>query len=347
MFGQQQASTGKTVYGNGSFAPNRGQVSAQGAQGYLKRSLNNKRPQFQTPGINPGGFNGNEGRRVGAMRIGNDGQSDTRGGVAQAAMQRAQSMMHPGQTPGTKPTPPIFNHEGPKPPVPPGSNGGGQQVPQVKIGDNGQIELPYDSGYSQQVYGDLADFNNQLMGLQQGQQQQALQYQQGLRDENQGFQHQQIQDLGSNAGAGTAFSSRYATDVGNTFGSHQNAVNGLDSANNLYNQQVTAQRANIQDNFNQELQAAAAARAANADSKAGTLGYGDGKGNGGAGGHRSDNPHNGNGGGKGGKGNGGKGNNHSGGGKQTPGTKPGEGSGSGHQIHIHINDHPRPPKRGK
>jgi hypothetical protein len=275
MFGNIKALTGKRVYGSGGYAPNRGRVSAMGNQGYVRRSLTQ-----QTRAAN---MHGSEGYQVGATRFGNDGQSDTRSGLAQAALGRMV------QTPGTKPirpgqfpapNPPMNQTPGTKPNRPGGRHGGqgnGRHPGRVIIGKNGQMRLPYDGDYSDQVMADLADFNDQLQQLQIGSQQQSAAYSQGLRDEGQAFGQQKIGDLGTNSGAGMAFSSRYATDVANTAQTHQGNVNALTMQNDQYNQQVAAQRAAIQDQFNRELQAAALQRARTAGTKAGSLGYGHGR----------------------------------------------------------------------
>lgn len=282
MYGAQQSLTGKRVYGSGSFAPTRGQVSAQGAQGYLRRNLAQRAKKAIMP--RPG-FNGIEGNRVGAMRIGADGKSDTRSGVASAALARLKQTPGTkpglpgghGQTPGINPTGPGGGpmHDGGPVTTTPGSGGnGGNTPPTVTINQSGQMELPYDSQYSAELYSSLNDFNNQLMQLQIAQQQQQAQYAQQMRDEGIAYGQQQISDLATNAGAGTAFSSRYATDVGHTSGQHQNNVSDLTGGNAQYAQQVAAQKAAIQDAFNQQLQQAAAERASNAAADAGNLGYG-------------------------------------------------------------------------
>ena len=65
---------GRKVYGQGSYAPTRGQVSAAGAQGYLQREIN--KPKKLYPGVST---------------FGNDGQSDTRSGIVAQALARRQS----------------------------------------------------------------------------------------------------------------------------------------------------------------------------------------------------------------------------------------------------------------
>ena len=69
MVSQPQASRGRTVYSGGSFAPTKGPVSAQGAQGYIQRSIRQ----------------GNAGLWGGSSKWGRDGKSDTRSGVAPVA----------------------------------------------------------------------------------------------------------------------------------------------------------------------------------------------------------------------------------------------------------------------
>lgn len=62
--------TGKRVYNGVSQSPNRGQVSAKGAQGYIKRELRKK-------------------QKSGVLRqVGSDGKSDSRSAVAALALKR-------------------------------------------------------------------------------------------------------------------------------------------------------------------------------------------------------------------------------------------------------------------
>ena len=70
MAGFNQAQTGNRVYGAGGRAPNMGQVSAKGAQGYLAREQRKSRNGAVT------------------RPIGSDGKSDSRSGVAANALKR-------------------------------------------------------------------------------------------------------------------------------------------------------------------------------------------------------------------------------------------------------------------
>lgn len=69
----RKAQTGKRVYRGVSQSPNMGQVSAKGAQGYIKRELKKK-------------------ARSGIVRqIGSDGKSDSRSAVAAMALRRMRT----------------------------------------------------------------------------------------------------------------------------------------------------------------------------------------------------------------------------------------------------------------
>lgn len=263
MFSPNQAQTGKRVYASGGFAPNRGRVSAQGNQGYVRRSLTQQTRQAN--------MHGNEGQAVGATRFGNDGRSDTRSGLARAALNRGAQHQNAGRAPvgqgpahgggggmghggGGQHHGGGGQHQGNG-----GGNGGnaGTPVPRVTIGANGQMQLPYDSSYGQGLYTSLGTFNDSLMALQGQDQQQAAQYGQAVRDENLGYQQQKISDLAGNAGRGMAFTSKYATDVGQTASGHNTAIQDLDAGNAQYLAQSATQRQSYQDQFNQQLAAAA------------------------------------------------------------------------------------------
>lgn len=70
MVSMRTAQTGKRVYRGVGQSPNMGQVSAKGAQGYIKRELRKK-------------------ARAGIVRqVGGDGKSDSRSAVAARALRR-------------------------------------------------------------------------------------------------------------------------------------------------------------------------------------------------------------------------------------------------------------------
>lgn len=92
-FSRQQAQVGKRIYGGVTQAPNQGQVSAAGAQGYIQRELKNK----AAAGVQ--------------RRVGGDGKSDNRSAVAAQALNRKASWGPRGNYPGQKP-PPVRGQQG-------------------------------------------------------------------------------------------------------------------------------------------------------------------------------------------------------------------------------------------
>lgn len=253
MFSTQQAQTGNRVYGGTSQAPNRGQVSAAGAQGYIKRELRNK-------------------KRAGVQRrIGGDGQSDNRSAVAAQALKRTQQ---------TKKV--IFNNEGrpitthtdtthtdntPPPPAPPPPT-------QVQVSADGILQLPYDQSFGTEQLAAINDANDKLLGLKVEGDQHAMQYGQGRRDIDSAYSSLKNQTLNENAASGTAFSSRYGTAVANNAGQYANQLGDLELENANFNQNRSFQTSAIQSSLNQQLAALAQQYADSLNDQAGTLGYG-------------------------------------------------------------------------
>lgn len=75
----RKALVGNRVYGGVRNSPNKGQVSAKGAQGYLKRELAKRRPGPMGPVQVKNSIVRPKGR---------DGKSDSRSGVAAHALRR-------------------------------------------------------------------------------------------------------------------------------------------------------------------------------------------------------------------------------------------------------------------
>ena len=73
-----KAMTGNRVYRGAGQSPNTGQVSAQGAQGYIQREMRNKQQVA----------NGRQMGNITPRPVGSDGQSDNRSTVAAQALQR-------------------------------------------------------------------------------------------------------------------------------------------------------------------------------------------------------------------------------------------------------------------
>lgn len=264
----QQFSRGRAVYSQGSYAPTRGQVSAQGAQGYLKRELNK-----------PG--------KAGVSQWGKDGQSDTRSGMAKAALDRKNAANN-GRPQLGGPRPPIKNPQvgqpggpsggqseggtapstgGPKPPAQP-------PQPVVEIGENGQLKLPYNQEFSEGVLGALQESNSSLLDIQNQQQQQALQYMQSNRDADVDYTNLKRSTLSDNAGRGTAFSSGYGLAVGNNANAYNTMKNDLATQHTMANSNFDLQRAGIYDSFNDTLRQGALAYGNSLTEQAGNLGYG-------------------------------------------------------------------------
>lgn len=80
--------TGNRVYKGGVTAPNKGPVSAKGAQGYVKRELRSKLTDRKRTLAKPGG--GMIQRPVVSPK-GSDGASDRRSKVAAMALQRMKA----------------------------------------------------------------------------------------------------------------------------------------------------------------------------------------------------------------------------------------------------------------
>lgn len=277
----EQFSRGRAVYAGGSYAPTRGQVSAKGAQGYLKRELN-KNTRVQTP-------------HPGSSQWGKDGQSDTRSGIAKAALKRKDKAAwgpQPGSgNPGTGGTrPPIKNEQvgqpgGPTNPT--GNEGGGSAggggtggatapppEPTVVVNEAGQLQLPYSAEWGEGVLGALQESNQGLLELQSQQQQQALDYMKSTRNLDTQYTDLKRDTLSDNAGRGTAFSSAYGTAVGRNANQYNTMKNDLISENALANTGFDLQRAGIYDAFNDTLRQAALRFAEDTSNQAGELGYG-------------------------------------------------------------------------
>lgn len=266
----QQFSRGRVAYGSGSYAPTRGQVSAQGAQGYLKRELRKNTKQ-------------------GVSSYGGDGMSDTRSGVAAAALRlKNKGGASWGATNSGKPqTPnPGRTYELPdesgmgdwRKDQPgggtPATGGGNPETPNVQIGANGQLELPYNANWNSTVLSSLGDYNSQLLDLQTQRQQQALDFMNQNRQADQDYTNLKRDTLSQSAGAGTAFSSGYGLAVGNNANAYNTFKNQLASQNALANNSFDLQQSSIVDNFNNILRQGALGLADETAQNAGSLGFG-------------------------------------------------------------------------
>lgn len=257
---------GKKVYGNGSYAPTRGRVSAQGAMGYLQREINKPNAPQKL-------FNG-------VSTFGRDGQSDTRSGVAAGMLANRGGMMKAGTGPvrNPGPTPPpstedgTTNQQGPSNPGPnspepnpqPGGTGSGNggpvgappfspPNPTIEIGADGILQLPYDAEWSQSVLDAMSSMNSQLMDLNFSSQEQAMEYGRANRDADIEYTGVKRGTLGANSQGGTAFSSQYGNAVGQNATAYGNYKNDLLMDNNLFKTRTDYERLAIQNAFNEML----------------------------------------------------------------------------------------------
>lgn len=251
-----QAQTGNVVYGAGGTAPNRGQVSAAGAQGYIQRELNNQ-------------------AKAGVVsQKGADGLSDRRSTVAAQSLNRMKQN-GAGSVSGLQ-----------KSKLP---SGGGAQTPdqlgikqpskpagttEIKITEDGQLQLPYTNTMSAGALEALEYQQQALMELNLQGQQQSAQYaeQHRLIDENERLDRRD--NLNRNAASGTAFSSQYARDVDNTSRQYTQERADLELANTGWQNEQATRRAAIEASVNRILNMSAYDNVNELAEDAGNHGYG-------------------------------------------------------------------------
>lgn len=245
---------GKTAYSNGSTAPNRGPVSAQGAKGYLQRELAKKRNQVQQGPYSK-------------QPVGRDGQSDRRSGVA-ANMKKntkagaLKSGKIGGGVPGrTDPKLAAAGGSGAK--APSTYQDFYVEPPKVVVGPTGTINIPISQQFSDDVLAALGDYNAQLLDLASQEQQYSLEYNNAMTQTNRNYGDQQRFTLNDNSSRGVAFSSGYTQAVGRDAENYQTNVNTLNQGYANFQNSIAAGRANIQDVFNRLLQSSARQNAEN------------------------------------------------------------------------------------
>ena len=265
MVNTPTALKGRNVYGSGSYAPTKGRVSAAGAQGYLQRSIRNG------TGVTPLG---------GVRRVGSDGQSDTRSGVAASANARRQaqagkSAQNAYSNQGRQPGKGGVNHAAQV------AQQQAQQAamtqsatPSVTVNANGQLELPYSQEWSAEILQGMGDYNQELAALQGDQQQEGLEYNQSVRNEGINYTNAARTSLNTSAGGGTAFSSAYGVQASNDANAHQNQLNDLLAQQQAQHTAVETQKTALVSAFKDMLRQGALGNADTLAQSAGTLGYG-------------------------------------------------------------------------
>lgn len=242
---------GKRVYRMSSHAPNRGTLKPGG---YLKREM----------------------KKQGVSKIGGDGMSDTRSGLAKAALAKQKfptsSRPVPGKAKGLvgkaqgqlgasgKPAT-MFNHQ-------PFKN------PKVTATADGTLKLPFDYEFSSAALQAAQAANAKLLEMQTQSQNQAQSYLANMRNAQSGYGQQKKASLNNYAGRGTAFSSGYGQQVGSDATAYNNQVNDLNAQNTIFNNSMTSGRNQIQADLNDFLRQQAMAQGVKLDGQAGTLGYG-------------------------------------------------------------------------
>lgn len=252
-----QALTGNRVYGGHTQSPNRGAVSARGAQGYVRREMVKNR------GI--------------ATPVGSDGQSDSRSTVASRALSRQQALTAaPSGGPKTLPS----EAGNPGSPLPdkgaPVGSAPAPAKPVIQVTADGQLQLPYTDTMAQAGLTAYNESAAALLDLQQQQQQQNMQYATASRDlaENQKLDNRDI--LNSNASGGTAFSSQFVRQRNLSDRDYSRQQGDLTSQNAAFNQAAIARQAAIVEAFNRMLQSGAYDNVNELAQDAGNLGFGQG-----------------------------------------------------------------------
>lgn len=266
MASLQRAQTGNRVYGGVGQSPNRGQVSARGAQGYLQRELGNR---------NQGGVRN---------PVGRDGKSDSRSGVASRALNQgfASNGGRPqagGKKPGGNKAK-LPGAKGTKPTVATPLEQASQQViappppPQIKVNDQGLLELPYSQNMSSGALKAFTDGNEELVGLQAEEQAMQLEAMQGRRDANTQYGQLKTQTLAGNSTGGTAFSSMHSQQIAGNATAYSNTLGDISKKEADFNQNASARRAAIQSSLAMQLASGAQEYGDELGDEAGTLGFG-------------------------------------------------------------------------
>lgn len=231
--------------------------------------------------------------------VGRDGESDSRSGVAAAALSRMQGMgsqspprnlqaqpvrgggkRMPPRLPGRQPAPgrgqPPVNHMTRNQALNWSQQNRNvrQDMPTVRVTRDGIIQLPYSEQWGQTQYDAVNQANAGLLGLKTAGDQQALEFQNAQRQAGLDYDTQKSQTLSSNAASGTAFSSQYGTAVANNARDYANQQGELHSRNTAFLQNQSLQRQAIANALSQQLGQGVRGISKEFDEKAGDLGYG-------------------------------------------------------------------------
>lgn len=203
---------GKTVYRNSSYAPTRG---TNNAQGYIERELSKRGATL--PGQSGQQVQGgNVGTNGGVSSVGSDGQSDTRSGNAQQAINTVKQQGQVGTT-ASGGNPLITGM--PQLNIP--------EAPVAQISAIGELELPYNFKSTQNLISQRAAAQKALQESQVTAQNDSIKY---LRDmvEGQGlFDKLMHTNRNTASGQGTAFSSAHGKAISDGYNEFSNVMQNM------------------------------------------------------------------------------------------------------------------------
>lgn len=261
MVSRRTAQTGNRVYNGVSQSPNRGQVSAQGAQGYVQREV---RKQAMSGVVRPKGP---------------DGKSDSRSTVAAQSLQRQRQQQGPSKANAPKPA--KLRGRTMAAPNPARSQPSGPAVgpvapsfPPITISANGVLELPYDQEAAEDEFQANYEANENLAALDAADRENLAGYNQNVRDSGIAYESLRRQTLDANAARGTAFSSQHGIAAGDNARDYSNHIGDLNTARNNFLAELGQKRTGIQTGLTQRLGLIAQRRAHRLNEDAGDLGFG-------------------------------------------------------------------------
>lgn len=247
MVSVPKALTGKKVYSGGSYAPSKG---TNAPSGYLQRELSKR----------------------GVSRVGGDGQSDTRSGLASRALSQHPTLGGSGwggqivraqvghSTPGSAPSRPPSNNFGSRPSGPSSAPASSPFTPAqapVQVQNNGQLTLPYDYESAMGSLHAHQDADTQLEDLQYQGQQAAAEYLRNLRDVGKAYGKTKQSRLNDYSARGVAYSSGYGNALAEDATAYNTTVNDLNTEHSTYESYLAGKRNTIGAYLQQYLQQAA------------------------------------------------------------------------------------------
>ena len=245
---------GKRVYNQSSYAPSQG---TNNAQGYINREIN-KPDAPQAP-------QGTQGLYGGVSTFGNDGQSDTRSGIAQQALQSRMGSSLQADPNQTRKTPLATAS------VPTAVNAIKTALPSIKITPVGKLKLPFNFKYAQGVLEEKRTADAAILKLQQQRQAENRAYMQSILEGAEGYDDTQMESLNDAAGRGVAFSSGYGLKVANDATNYNRFLSQLNTEESDNINEATSGSAAVNNAYKSALAKYANQAGYEFDQKAGTM----------------------------------------------------------------------------